>query len=86
MPAKVVLELIGLSRSLAGVPYMYVNLWSGQGGSGWELVTPCARSAVADIFKLVPIRIKSPRAQGPLSCAAVHPSVFPARVHRLQKL
>ena len=44
----------------------YNNLWSvavlghsaswslvvakGQGGSGWELVTPCARSAVADIM------------------------------------
>jgi len=46
----------------------YNNLWSvavlghsaswslvvakGQGGSGWELVTPCARSAVADMFKI----------------------------------
>ena len=50
-----------------GVPYN--NLWSvavlghsaswslvvakGQGGSGWELVTPCARSAVADINRLI---------------------------------
>ena len=49
-------------KKWGGVPYN--NLWSvavlghsaswslviakGQGGSGWELVTPCARSAVAD--------------------------------------
>ena len=52
----------GNFRKWGGVPYN--NLWSvavlghsaswslvvakGQGGSGWQLVTPCARSAVAD--------------------------------------
>ena len=35
-------------RSLAGLGGSLVGAKGGGGGSGWELVTPCARSAVAD--------------------------------------
>ena len=64
MQKQVFGESPGILRN-GGVPYN--NLWSvavlghsaswslvvakGQGGSGLELVTPCARSAVADFHK-----------------------------------
>ena len=63
MQKKVWGESPGILGNGGGVPYN--NLWSvavlghsaswslvvakGQGGSGWQLVTPCARSAVADM-------------------------------------
>ena len=67
MQKQVLGESPGILGNEGGVPYN--NLWSvavlghsaswslvvakGQGGSGWELVTPCARSAVADNLTIV---------------------------------